>query len=148
MKWPRCCTRRHRLRLPQRRGAVLRRALPGAGKQPARYLDALYAQGLTEDDYRWLSPQQLAEQIRIAKPYGGIYAPTSRPSTRPSWCAAWRGRGGHGRSHLRKQPVTHWQSGSLRTAKASVRSRWVVPAVEGYAATCRRWAVTSCRCRA
>mgnify|MGYP002719388967 FL=1 len=40
-----------------------------------RYLDTLHAQGLTEADYRWLSPQQLAEQIRIAKPYGGIYAP-------------------------------------------------------------------------
>ncbi|MFP3570609.1 FAD-dependent oxidoreductase, partial [Paraburkholderia sp. SIMBA_030] len=26
-------------------------------------------------------------------------------------------------------------SGSLRTAKASVRSRWIVPAVEGYATT-------------
>lgn len=57
-----------------------------------RYLDKLYAQGLTEDDYRWLSPQQLAEQVRIAKPYGGIYAPTSRRSTRQSWCVAWRGR--------------------------------------------------------
>ncbi|MCY1176125.1 putative aminophosphonate oxidoreductase [compost metagenome] len=32
-------------------------------------------------------------------------------------------------------PVTHWQSGSLRTAKASVRCHWVVPAVEGYAVT-------------
>jgi len=32
-------------------------------------------------------------------------------------------------------PVTHWQAGSLRTAQASVRSRWVVPAVEGYSVT-------------
>jgi glycine/D-amino acid oxidase-like deaminating enzyme len=31
--------------------------------------------------------------------------------------------------------VTHWQSGSLRTAKAGVRAAWVVPAVEGYATT-------------
>jgi glycine/D-amino acid oxidase-like deaminating enzyme len=39
------------------------------------YLDTLYSQGLTESDYRWLGPEQLAQQIRIAKPYGGIYAP-------------------------------------------------------------------------
>ncbi|MGH8391694.1 MAG: NAD(P)/FAD-dependent oxidoreductase, partial [Pseudomonas sp.] len=39
------------------------------------YLAKLHSQGLTDDDYRWLGPQQLAEQIRIAKPYGGIYAP-------------------------------------------------------------------------
>jgi len=32
-------------------------------------------------------------------------------------------------------PVTHWQSGRLRTAKAGVRAAWVVPAVEGYATT-------------
>jgi len=31
--------------------------------------------------------------------------------------------------------VTHWQSGSLQTAQASVRSRWIVPAVEGYSVT-------------
>ena len=32
-------------------------------------------------------------------------------------------------------PVTHWQSGSLRTDKVQVRSRWIVPAVEGYSVT-------------
>jgi glycine/D-amino acid oxidase-like deaminating enzyme len=32
-------------------------------------------------------------------------------------------------------PATQWQSGGLRTAKASVRSRWIVPAVEGYSVT-------------
>ncbi|WP_185057602.1 NAD(P)/FAD-dependent oxidoreductase, partial [Pseudomonas chlororaphis] len=40
-----------------------------------RYLDTLYRQGLDERDYRWLSPEQLAQQIRVAKAYGGIYAP-------------------------------------------------------------------------
>ena len=30
------------------------------------YLKKLHAQGLTDDDYRWLSPEQLAQQIRIA----------------------------------------------------------------------------------
>ncbi|WP_155718210.1 NAD(P)/FAD-dependent oxidoreductase, partial [Pseudomonas fluorescens] len=101
-----------------------------------RYLDKLYAQGLTEDDYRWLSPQQLAEQVRIAKPYGGIYAPhvaTINPAKLVRGLA--RAVESLGVTIYENSPVTHWQSGSLRTAKACVRAAWVVPAVEGYANT-------------
>ena len=101
-----------------------------------RYLDKLYAQGLTEADYRWLSPQQLAEQLRIAKPYGAIYAPhvaTIQPARLVRGLA--RVVEGMGVTLYENSPVTHWQSGSLRTDKASVRATWVVPAVEGYANT-------------
>src|SRR5476649_2285907 len=101
-----------------------------------RYLDKLHAQGLTEDDYRWLSPQQLAEQVRIAKPYGGIYAPhvaTINPAKLVRGLA--RVVESMGVTLYENSPVTHWQSGSLRTAKAGVRAAWVVPAVEGYATT-------------
>lgn len=101
-----------------------------------RYLDTLYAQGLTEADYRWLSPQQLAEQIRIAKPYGGIYAPhvaTINPAKLVRGLA--KVVEGMGVKIYENSPVTQWQSGSLRTANASVRAAWVVPAVEGYATT-------------
>lgn len=101
-----------------------------------RYLDKLYAQGLTEADYRWLAPQQLAEQIRIAKPYGGIYAPhvaTINPAKLVRGLARAVER--MGVTIYENSPVSHWQSGSLRTAKASIRAAWVVPAVEGYANT-------------
>lgn len=101
-----------------------------------RYLDKLHAQGLTEADYRWLSPQQLAEQIRIAKPYGGIYAPhvaTINPAKLVRGLA--RVVESMGVAIYENSPVTHWQSGSLRTTNASVRAGWVVPAVEGYANT-------------
>ncbi len=101
-----------------------------------RYLDKLHAQGLTEADYRWLSPQQLAEQIRIAKPYGGIYAPhvaTINPAKLVRGLA--RVVESMGVTIYENSPVTHWQSGGLRTAKAAVRAAWVVPAVEGYATT-------------
>ncbi|WP_025854671.1 FAD-binding oxidoreductase [Pseudomonas sp. CHM02] len=101
-----------------------------------RYLDKLYAQGLTEADYRWLGPQQLAEQIRIAKPYGGIYAPhvaTINPAKLVRGLARAVER--MGVTIYENSPVSHWQSGSLRTAKASVRAACVVPAVEGYANT-------------
>ncbi|WCM48790.1 FAD-binding oxidoreductase [Pseudomonas sp. WJP1] len=101
-----------------------------------QYLDKLYSQGLNESDYRWLSPEQLAQQLRMAKPYGAIHAPhvaTLHPAklVRGLACAVER----MGVRIYENSPVNHWQSGSLRTAQASVRSRWVVPAVEGYAAS-------------
>ncbi|MHC8381454.1 NAD(P)/FAD-dependent oxidoreductase [Pseudomonas sp. LB3P14] len=99
-------------------------------------LDKLYRQGLTESDYRWLSPEQLAQQIRIAKPYGGIYAPhvaTIHPAKLVRGLA--RAVEKMGVRIYENSPVTQWQSGGLRTAKASVRSRWIVPAVEGYSVT-------------
>ena len=100
------------------------------------YLDKLYRQGLTESDYRWLSPEQLAQQIRVAKPYGGIYAPhvaTIHPAKLVRGLARTVER--MGVAIYENSPVTHWQSGGLRTAKAGVRCRWIVPAVEGYAVT-------------
>ncbi|VVN91215.1 NAD(P)/FAD-dependent oxidoreductase [Pseudomonas fluorescens] len=101
-----------------------------------RYLDKLYSQGLNEADYRWLSPEQLAQQIRIAKPYGGIYAPhcaTIQPARLVRGLARTVER--MGVKIFENSPVEHWQAGSLRTAKAQVRSHWIVPAVEGYAVT-------------
>ncbi|WP_223505041.1 NAD(P)/FAD-dependent oxidoreductase [Pseudomonas sp. GL-RE-29] len=101
-----------------------------------QYLDKLYSQGLNENDYRWLTREQLAQQIRIAKPYGGIYAPhvaTLHPAKLVRSLARTVER--MGVKIYENSPVTQWQSGSLRTAKASVRSRWVVPAVEGYSVT-------------
>lgn len=101
-----------------------------------QYLDSLYKQGLNENDYRWLNPAQLAQQIRIAKPYGGIYAPhvaTLHPAKLVRGLARAVER--MGVRIYENSPVTHWQAGSLRTAQASVRSRWVVPAVEGYSVT-------------
>lgn len=100
------------------------------------YLDDLHRQGLDDKHYRWLSPEQLAQQIRVAKPYGGIYAPhvaTIHPARLVRGLARAVER--LGVNIYENSPVTHWQSGSLRTAKASVRSRWVVPAVEGYSVT-------------
>ncbi|VVM81577.1 Gamma-glutamylputrescine oxidoreductase [Pseudomonas fluorescens] len=100
------------------------------------YLDDLHRQGLNDSHYRWLTPEQLAQQIRVAKPYGGIYAPhvaTIHPARLVRGLARAVERLGVG--IYENSPVTHWQSGSLRTTKASVRSRWVVPAVEGYSVT-------------
>lgn len=101
-----------------------------------QYLDKLYSQGLTEHDYRWLDREQLAQQVRVAKPYGAIYAPhvaTLNPAKLVRGLA--RTVEGLGVKIYENSAVTHWRSGSLRTDKAQVRARWVVPAVEGYATT-------------
>ncbi|MCP1478551.1 glycine/D-amino acid oxidase-like deaminating enzyme [Pseudomonas chlororaphis] len=101
-----------------------------------RYLDKLYRQGLDERDYRWLSPEQLAQQIRVAKAYGGIYAPhcaTIQPAKLVRGLARAVER--LGVPIYENSPVSHWQAGSLQTARASVRCRWIVPAVEGYSVT-------------
>jgi len=98
-----------------------------------QYLDKLYAQGLNQDDYRWLDPAQLAQQIRLARPYGGIYAPhcaTIQPAKLVRGLARAVER--LGVPIYENSPVSHWQSGSLQTAKASVRS----------AGSCRRWRAT------
>ncbi|WP_433771291.1 NAD(P)/FAD-dependent oxidoreductase [Pseudomonas putida] len=100
------------------------------------YLAKLYRQGLNESDYHWLSPEQLAQQIRVAKPYGGIYTPhiaTLHPAKLVRGLARAVER--MGVKIYENSAVTHWQPGNLRTAHASVRSRWVVPAVEGYSVT-------------
>ncbi|WP_277588702.1 NAD(P)/FAD-dependent oxidoreductase [Pseudomonas chlororaphis] len=100
------------------------------------YLDTLYRQGLDERDYRWLSPEQLARQICVAKAYGGIYAPhcaTIQPAKLVRGLARAVER--LGVPIYENSPVSHWQAGSLQTARASVRCRWIVPAVEGYSVT-------------
>ncbi|WP_426416425.1 NAD(P)/FAD-dependent oxidoreductase [Aestuariirhabdus sp. LZHN29] len=38
-------------------------------------LKGLYADGHTEEDFRWLDASQLAQQMRIHNGYGGIYSP-------------------------------------------------------------------------
>ncbi|PPA02902.1 FAD-dependent oxidoreductase [Pseudomonas sp. MWU12-2312b] len=121
-----------------RKGGVLYCAAryPEQESSLRQYLDSLHRQGLNENDYRWLSARQLAQQIRIAKPYGGIYAPhvaTLHPAKLVRGLARTVER--MGVRIYENSPVTHWQAGSLRTAQASVRSRWVVPAVEGYSVT-------------
>lgn len=101
-----------------------------------RYLASLYSEGLNESDYRWLSPAELAEQIRVAKPYGGIFTPhiaTLHPAKLVRGLARAVER--MGVQIYEQSPVTEWRAGFARTARAQVRSRWVVPAVEGYANT-------------
>ncbi|MDH0894640.1 MULTISPECIES: FAD-binding oxidoreductase [unclassified Pseudomonas] len=92
--------------------------------------------GLGEDDYRWLAPAELAEQLRVARPYGALYSPHCA-TLQPARLARGLARcvEAMGVELYEQSRVTDWQRGLVRTASGSVQADWVVPAVEGYAAS-------------
>ncbi|MGL4319012.1 MAG: NAD(P)/FAD-dependent oxidoreductase [Pseudomonas sp.] len=99
------------------------------------YLQHLRDQGLGEDDYRWLEPTELDQQLRVAKPYGALFSPhcaTIQPARLVRGLA--RCVEALGVQIYEQSRVSDWQPGLVRTAAGSVRADWVVPAVEGYAA--------------
>ncbi len=98
-------------------------------------LQGLYAEGATEADARWLTPAELTQELRIPGALGAIFTPhcaTIQPAKLVRGLAAVVER--LGVKIYEQSPVTHWQSGEVRTAQARVKADWVVPAVEGYAA--------------
>lgn len=100
------------------------------------YLAHLHELGSDERDYRWLGQQELAEQLRLANAYGAIYTPhisTIHPAKLVRGLARTVER--LGVTIYEKSAVEHWQPGLVRSAHGSVKADWVVPAVEGYAAT-------------
>ncbi len=99
-------------------------------------LRALHANGTTEADYRWLSVNELNQQLRVAKPYGAIFTPhcaTIQPAKLVRGLARTVER--MGVQIFEQSRVSHWQPGVVRTAQGEVRAQWVVPAVEGYSVT-------------
>lgn len=100
------------------------------------YLEELRALGLNEDDYRWLAPNELTTQLRLANAYGAIYSPHCA-TIQPAKLARGLARcvEGMGVEVYERSPVIDWQPGQVRTRHGQVIADWVVPAVEGYAAT-------------
>ncbi|WP_287813710.1 FAD-dependent oxidoreductase [Pseudomonas sp.] len=99
------------------------------------YLEHLHKLGLSDQDYRWLTPAQVADQVRVERCYGAIFTPhmaTIQPARLARGLARTVQR--MGVRLYENSPVTDWQPRQVRTAKATVRSHWVVPAVEGYSA--------------
>jgi len=121
-----------------RKGGVLYCAAryPEQERSLRAYLDDLYRQGMTEDDYRWLGPEQLDAQLRVSNAYGAIFSPhvaTIQPAKLARGLA--RVVEGLGVSIHENTPAIDWRPGEVRTPQATIRSHWVVPAVEGYAAS-------------
>ncbi|MBJ9976206.1 FAD-dependent oxidoreductase [Pseudomonas sp. S75] len=100
------------------------------------YLDDLYRQGMSEDDYHWLRPEALAGQLQVSNAYGAIFSPhvaTIQPARLVRGLARVVER--LGVALYENTPAHDWHSGEVRCAQAKVRCQWVVPAVEGYAAS-------------
>ncbi|MBU6448935.1 MAG: FAD-dependent oxidoreductase, partial [Rhodospirillales bacterium] len=99
------------------------------------WLKALYAEGQTEEDARWLTPAELTQELRIPGALGAVYTPhcaTIQPAKLARGLAEAVER--LGVRIYEQSRVTHWQPGEIRTAQGVVKADWVVPAVEGYAA--------------
>lgn len=121
-----------------RKGGVLYCAAryPEQERSLRAYLDDLYRQGMTEDDYRWLRPEQLDAQLRVSNAFGAIYSPhtaTIQPARLVRGLA--RTVEAMGVPIYENTPAIDWQPGEVRTPLARIRCQWVVPAVEGYAAS-------------
>lgn len=121
-----------------RKGGVLYCAAryPEQERRLRAYLHDLYAEGLDESDYRWLTPQELDQQLRIPGSYGAIHSPHCA-TIQPARLARGLARAVErlGVRLFEKSRVLHWQRGLLRTERGELRAEWIVPAVEGYAAS-------------
>jgi len=121
-----------------RKGGVLYCAAryPEQEKSLRSWLDDLYRQGMTADDYRWLRPEELEGQLRVSNAYGAIFSPHTA-TIQPAKLARGLARAVErlGVKIYEDTPAIDWQPGQVRTPQATIRSHWVVPAVEGYAAS-------------
>lgn len=121
-----------------RKGGVLYCAAryPEQERSLRAYLDDLYRQGMNEDDYRWLGPEALNGQLRVSNAYGAIFSPhvaTLQPAKLVRGLARAVER--LGVPIYENTPAIDWRTGEVRTPQATIRSQWIVPAVEGYAAS-------------
>ena len=99
-------------------------------------LKALRHAGLGSQDYRWLDAPQLSERLRIANGHGAIFTPhvaTIQPAKLVRGLADCVER--MGVQLFEGSRVVDWQPGLLRTTAGEIRAEWIVPAVEGYAAS-------------
>jgi glycine/D-amino acid oxidase-like deaminating enzyme len=100
------------------------------------HLAELRALGLDENDYRWLTPFDLGKQLQLANALGAIHTPhcaTIQPAKLVRGLA--RCVAAMGVELYEQSRVIDWQTGLVRTDSGSVRADWIVPAVEGYAAS-------------
>ncbi|WP_026440531.1 NAD(P)/FAD-dependent oxidoreductase [Acidocella facilis] len=100
------------------------------------WLHELYAEGYQESDAWWLPPEELSQQLRLHGALGALYTPhcaTIQPAKLARGLAVAVER--LGVRIYEHTPATGWAPGQVRTAQGKVSADWVIPAVEGYAAT-------------
>ncbi len=100
------------------------------------WLHELYSEGYQESDAWWLPPEELSQQLRLHGALGALYTPhcaTIQPAKLARGLAVAVER--LGVRIYEHTPATAWQPGQVQTAQGKVNADWVIPAVEGYAAT-------------
>jgi len=133
-----CVLKREQIACNYRKAGVLYCAAryPEQLTRLRQHLAELRALGLDENDYRWLTPFDLGKQLQLANAYGAIYTPHCA-TIQPAKLARGLARcvTAMGVELYEQSRVTDWQTGLVRTASGSVHADWIVPAVEGYAAS-------------
>ena len=100
------------------------------------WLNELYAEGYQESDAWWLPPEELSQQLRLQGALGALYTPhcaTIQPAKLARGLAVAVER--LGVRIYEHTPATGWAPGQVQTAQGKVSADWVIPAVEGYAAS-------------
>lgn len=87
----------------------------------------------TEDDFCWLDKAQLDQQLQMPKAQGAMFSPhvaTIQPAKLAMGLAQCLEQ--KGIKIYENSAVLQWQSGEVKTHSASVKAKWIVPAVEAY----------------
>lgn len=87
----------------------------------------------TDNDFLWLDKAQLDEQLKMPKAQGALFSPhvsTIQPAKLAKGLAQCLEN--KGVQIYENSPVMQWQSGEVKTHGATVKAKWVVPAVEAY----------------
>jgi len=96
-------------------------------------LKHFHEQGLSEEDYRWLDKDQLAEKVRMRNGYGGIFTPhcaTINPAKLVRGLA--RCVENMGVTLYEKSPVISVENKQIHTDQGSIKANVIVPATEGF----------------
>jgi glycine/D-amino acid oxidase-like deaminating enzyme len=114
-------------------------ALDAAQAQRLRaHVRELHALGLDDGDVRELSGEQLAQRVRVAGAQVATFSPHAarlHPAKLVAGLASAVER--LGVTIYERTPVREIVAGEARTARGTVRARWVVRASEGYTASLR-----------
>jgi glycine/D-amino acid oxidase-like deaminating enzyme len=87
----------------------------------------------SEQDFTWLNKSQLDQQLKMAKAQGAMFSPhvaTIQPAKLVMGLAQCLES--KGVIIYENSPVMQWQSGDVKTHSASIKAKWIVPAVEAY----------------
>jgi glycine/D-amino acid oxidase-like deaminating enzyme len=96
-------------------------------------LSAYREQGLTEDDYRWLDRCETLKNVNMHNTYGAIYSPHCAVIN-PAKLALGLAQSvcSKGVRIFENSQVTEIKNRGLYTAKGSISSQVIVPAIEGF----------------